>query len=378
MKIKKIAICILVAICLMVATPYNIYALNPSQITAVDYSQYITDIQIDGDNDIVTLTLPLDKATAFDRTGAEIPFTGEDYIVESYKDTGYTYTQFRFDDYNNGIYFERNYQILPKNYDDQFRLYPLGNNYIIADDLPSGTVISYTLKAFAQTTSDFYENGEEQYAYLYGTLFCTPYAIARSKLGAVLEYNAGSQEELFQDTSEDSANLETFTLSTTFNKTFDTEYLNPYLFFRINDMYNLYDYDQKNSYVSITVSNVQLSFSISSALREQQQSGKTNELLQYILDGTEEQNNSANDFNNSVNDINNKADNALNDLNSLNKPDVNNIANSVNPFDIVSENQMGDYTNIFSSMLSTDIVRNMLLLCITFSLVSLVLFGKKG
>lgn len=141
--------------------------------------------------------------------------------------------------------------------------------------------------------------------------------------------------------------------------------------------------------ISFTLRSFQVTMSISSLYRLQEQSGQTNELLEDVNRQLEEQGKTMNDILNGTPEQNESANNAagvlgdkgeqLGDLAGAihaDKPNLDSVNTNVG--DLVPSNGLNTLTSAISPIANNELVIKVLIMVATLILVSYVLFGKKG
>jgi len=102
------------------------------------------------------------------------------------------------------------------------------------------------------------------------------------------------------------------------------------------------------------------------------------EAINETLQSTEQENAAAADLADQIADNVLEGESIRAEINELFRPEPDDLGNQVDIDNIVSPEQMEEFTNIFSEILEAEIVRNMLIAGASIALISLVLFGKKG
>lgn len=102
------------------------------------------------------------------------------------------------------------------------------------------------------------------------------------------------------------------------------------------------------------------------------------EAINETLQSTDQENAAAADLADQIADNVLEGESIRAEINELFRPEPDDLGNQVDIDNIVSPEQMEEFTNIFSEILEVEIVRNMLIACASIALISLVLFGKKG
>ncbi len=340
MKIKIVAILSAVLVCTF--APLSIFA-SADEPQILHYSNFVIDKWTDENGvDYITLDLPLDYIK-------HRIYTVQDGVQSE------TYWE----------YFGNEYALYSKGVPFLFKdeIYILGDNYLDADIFPDDTIISYSYSIF--TDAESIQVPDNVY-------MCTSkaYAIARDKNYDALAWNVGTPWSVIKPNDE-------HTVKCTFGKPLGTKYIDPMI--SIYDFQYDADRDVLEQYhINIKINYVRLEFSVDSAIRQEEETGRRNELLEYIISGSTGQKEEADKLNSDVDSLISDADNVKEELNDMFKPDASIIADSIDTFDVVTEANIDEYTNIFEALLEAEIVRNMLLVCVSLSMISLVLFGKKG
>lgn len=102
------------------------------------------------------------------------------------------------------------------------------------------------------------------------------------------------------------------------------------------------------------------------------------EAINETLQSTDQENAAAADLADQIADNVLEGESIRAEINELFRPEPDDLGNQVDIDNIVSPEQMEEFTNIFTEILEVEIVRNMLIACASIALISLVLFGKKG
>lgn len=303
---------------------------------AVDYNDLITNIEVDGDKDIVTISVPADNFK-FDLycadTGSTTSFSGSSFSAHLDALSYYS------------IY-----------------VYAFGMESLDITNIPDG----------AQVTFDFSVSSNGFSSYSTPTWYTQIYYQKGGKYigqNSLRHDNAALFENLIFEMSMDKVDG---AQTATFNIV-------------CQDLYpwNPYDFE-------FTVNSLQLTFSISSLYRLQEQTGKTNEILSAVEKKLEENGQKLDDVINGTPEQNEQIDNAVDEMqgavdrleqageamNSIERPDMSDIDISIDSF--VPQTSLLAYTSPILTFWENDTLLAMVTIVCTLVLVSWVFFGKKG
>lgn len=212
-----------------------------NSVGILDYNDFVTDIQVDGNNDLVTITIPSSMAYWI--------LSGADGIESS---SG------KYASYGNGITANHSVTFMP-----------LGRNAFVLDDFPSGAKLTtsvHVTTAGDLSDSDFTVWDSFPAVYYYSDNLSLIDESAVLDTDEVWDYDNRTISKTFSFTLNDSSVASYFSMAARwFDLQFDTDAA-------------VYSCDD-------TV----ITFSISSAYAEAQQSNKTNKLLEAVEDKLEEQ-----------------------------------------------------------------------------------------
>lgn len=330
---------------------------TPVSAETLDYEDYVTNITVDGDNDLVTVVIPSSFATW---SITQVSSGSISSYVGATAWSGYG--------------------------EHHVRVYPLGNNKISLENIPDGSVI----------TTSIYVQGYD-YGIDYSRWQCNLFLYDAS--GTRLEVD----RQWFTDVSGvlNSFRMEsTVTLDKTSGaSSFD---FSTYIESAISDRYTISDVYKSDNWTYVLES-TEITFSISSAYREAQASGKTNKLLETIEDkleeqgktmeevleqqqqtndklddiisGSQEDQDAANDFKDQVTDQDQAIQDAEDVIDSAiridGEPVTNWLISLMYKLDI-------PYANTLGLFWEWTLLHDLLLMASIFALLSFVLFGKKG
>lgn len=341
-------------------------AMFPVSASAVtdgflDYNDYITSLYVDGDNDIVTFNLPMNywRVTVVDSSGKTVGFSSANRLDvflsadESYRATFYVLNS---------------------------------DSLLSIENIPSDSTFK-----FAWTVDSYNNVG-----------YLTPYV----NLG--LGYYNASRQWIYQQTVAYGNEVMSGDFSVEFSldvrSGFDVVAVDPFI------NYNSFA-PLKDDYFSFNLNSVSVTVSISSLYRLQEETGKTNELLQLVLeklnqieeesltwyeriwkaitDGfnavldaigniigiSEEDKQAAEDFKNDAIDKSEKLEGAVDAMGSVNKPPADQVQAGM---DSMLPSDGGNYVSqTMNVIVGIPLVTEQLSIVVIIMFASFVLFGKK-
>lgn len=301
----------------------------PASAAVLDYRDYIVDIVVEGDKDLVTLHIPASMATwdmCYTNGTIDLTWTGASAV------------------WHNG------------NVHD-VRFYPLGKgNEFAMSDFPDGTQVTFSIFLRSQTAINY--SATELY-------LVYPF---KSDIG-MLDVDVTGTSVVFDYT---------FTI--------DRSFADGNFFVRA-------DIDSVNSvyggHVEYSTGTTTVTFSISSAYRDYIENGKNQELMDEIKDQLAEQNKTLEEIlsgskedQDAADDFKDKTDSVLGDLGaagdaleSLDKPDVD--VQGLVPSQLLSGSYL-NYIAVLATSWNESTLTSMVTIMVGFLLISLLLHGKKG
>ena len=331
---------------------YNRYAVIRPQLladewTAVDYNDFIENLYVDGVNDIVTFDFP-------------------SYLCGSHIDDmrGVTYLPGQ----DNGImrlsasHFASGGVYLPGSY--------MTNTVLNLDNIPNGSI-------FTSSGSVALEVGD---AFAYGSDYLGGFVYFGLQYYDENFNLIGANNQVVKEFSLDIYGSEYYwEMSIACNAPDNAKYCVYYGRIEIDEY--LRDKEYTNLLFDFDMTSLQMS--ISSLYRQQEQTGKQNELLENIITGTPEQNEIAGNVTGNLNNSSDAMQGAADDLGALgdqlsavDKPDVDSFNVSVDG--LVPYQAMLAYTAPIQVLWENPTLLGMLMIIVTLVIVSWVFFGKKG
>lgn len=280
------------------ACVYNSDDGNMSNTVGVlDYSDFVSDIQVDGDNDLVTITIPSSMAYWI-LSGSE----GIETSTGKYAGYGYGITV-----------------------DHSVTFMPLGRNAFILDDFPSGAKL--TTSVHITTFGDLHDSDNmvwdsSPFVYYYNDHLSLIDESAVLDADEVWDYENNTISKMFSFTLLDASVASYFSMAA---RWFDLQF----------------DTDQAIYSCDDTV----ITFSISSAYAEAQQANKTNKLLQAVEDKLEEQGMTMEEVLDQQQQTNDKLDEIIDSTVAPEAPDGD---DTVNDYGDLEEGIMNDMSSNFS------------------------------
>lgn len=249
---------IIVVICVLVL--FVSFACLSVGAAELDYNDYVTDVQVDGDNDIVTVSFPVDGALIQLYDGSF------NFITEGYGSLS-------FDAVSNFAY--------------RIDIMPLWGNYLDLTNIPQDTSISMSLHTDSSGLGFFWADS------------------VTSQVMLAFPYDNSLRWVFFDEVRNDNFD---YTYSFNLDKSTGTGSYYPSVRF---------DYVFRNVYLdagqrSISVDSFTLHMSISSLYRLQQTSGKTNQILSEVEKQLADQGKTLDEVLESQKDTNNKLDDIIN------------------------------------------------------------------
>lgn len=321
---------------ILICTPLHTYA---AAVNVIDYNDYIVNHYTDGTTDRITIELPTSQVTHL----LVDPYDGDEYYIDG---PVAEIASNGFDDF----------------YDELFHdyIYLLGRNtYLDPSDIPDGTIFTVSITVTQLNAEGAVDHNELMPAKLY--------LIARDKTQKALASNHSSEDYIM--------NGESLDLQATFSKPDGTVYFDPRL--KI-DFPLLFSIDKRYETCYVEVNEIRMTFSIPHLLQQQIETGKTNKLLSLISSGSVDMNNSALEFGENADSWITQASNVLDGYNSISKPDASQLQSQSSISSIVSSSDVGYVSSILGGILNSDLLLSMMLISVSISLASLVLYGKKG
>lgn len=320
----------------LLCTPIHTYA---AAVNVIDYNDYIVNHYTDGTTDRITIELPTSQVThklvdPFDLD--EIYINGP---VAEIVSNG-------FDDFYDEFFYDYIYLLGRKTYMDP-------------SDIPAGTIFTVSLTVTQLNSEGSVDHNEVMPAKLY--------LISRDTSEKALASNQ-SPDDLIM-------NGESLDLVTTFTKPDGTVYLDPLVKIEFPLLFSV---DKRYETCYVEVNEIRMTFSIPHLIQQQIQTGKTNQLLSLISSGSVDMNNSASEFGNNADAWITQASNVLDGYNSIPKPDASQVQSQSSISSIVSSSDVGYVSTILGGILNSDLLISMMLITVSISLASLVLYGKKG
>ena len=323
----------------------------PASAAVLDYNDYVTNVKVDGDNDIVTVSFPLDSmriSLIEIGVGEVASVVGSSLSVVVSADTRYV-----------------------------VRCYPLGDS-ISLSNIPSDTVCSLSLSIDSRS-----------WGYIDVTNAYSSFGFAYyGKSGNFLDLIWGG---LNHDNEWDMTASEVL-----------TPVPDAFSFLPMGDFCDFSFWEGRT--VDIGVYYFTMTMTISSLYRLQQQSGKTNEILtevekqladqgktldevldaqkdtnnklDSIINGSSEQQNAADRFKDDIGSASDSLDAAGDALNQVPKPNIS--AGSLVPNDVLSGNDYLVYVASIQEFWKSDVLSAVTLILGSMILISYVLFGEKG
>lgn len=324
-KIHNLAIRIfpiVVSFCIIVS-----FLVYPAFAKVIDYNDYISNVSVNGDNDIVTVCLPAGHNNVW-------------YLKSLSGGTTYKTVQ--------GNSFD-SYAELPDIYKALY--YPIDPQDLI-DILyiPNGTMLnlSILIEADQWIGNNVSASFEIQYYDQTGT------NLIGSAIGSAASWDPNSGDKL--------------SVSIALNK------LDGACFIKIRVI--LSRCENTGSY-TVTAQDLYFTMSISSMLRLQQETGRTNKLLEQVLDSLNQNSGgAAQDFQDSIVNQDQQLDQMAGIMDSIDRPDAGSINVSID--DYVSPSDMQNVSSILSVLFQSDLLLSMLMILLTMSIAAYVLFGKRG
>lgn len=314
------------------------FLVFPASAVGVDYNDLITNITVDGDKDLVTISVPFDNvwiSCYFHDTGSEVNYPGNMFSQQLQGLSTYTFTITAF-----------------------------MSHALNVVDIPNGTLVTFDI---SQTISDVtpYNTPAWSSKVTYFDCDYDPVHIVTTDYGkeSILEELSF---EMTIDKAEDDLEMAKFALI-------------------CSDFLPWYD-----CFFDLFVESIHLTFSISSLYRLQQQTGKTNEILSAVEKKLEENGQKLDDIVNGTPEQNEQIDNAVDEMqgavdrleqageamNSIERPDMSDIDISIDSF--VSQTSLLAYTSPILVFWENETLLAMVTMVATLVLVSWVFFGKKG
>lgn len=315
--------------------------------TIIDYNDYVTNVEVDGDNDLVTVELPESM-----------------YGVQTIDWYG---TRFLKGQHSGALTVLKN----DSKVESAGLYYPgsaVTHTYLDMSNIPEDSVFNLSCKIYVAPPDDginsFDFSGEYWATIEYrdeNFEYCGNTSIERTR------YNIGSlwkELKLSPDLSvRKPARAKYATIYFRFNVDTIAEYTEKYQIY--------YEFDIP-----------QLKMSISSLYRLQEQTGKTNKLLESLIDGSPEQGATADKVTGELDSAGDAMQDASDELGSLgdqlsavDKPDVDSLNVSVDG--LVPYQAMLAYTAPIQALWENPTMLGMLMIVVTLVIVSWVFFGKK-
>lgn len=330
----------------------------PVSAEEVNYRDYETSVQVDGDNDLVTVTFPTEWIHGLvahtDGSGVK-HWDGPVLDWEAY-DTDFTQSS------------------------DVMRIYvaPFGTTLGAWETSYKGRYLS--LKNIP--TDSIFEIG-----FLFGGTTATnniKWVSSDERAYSVTDGYASMYFKSVKTLNVTGSSLDPYKseISTGSGEGFFPEYI-----FTIETA-NGQDFSSQHFYLEVEY--FRMKISISSLYRLQEQSGITNELLTEVNEQLAEQNKNLEDIINGTPEMNDKVDSAVDDmnnagnqledlgesLNAVEKPNTDNLDVGIDSF--LPETSFLAYTAPIRNLWENDTLVGMLIIVLTLVLVSWVFFGKKG
>lgn len=206
-----------------------VFSVGADTVDVIDYNDYVTDITVDGDNDIVTVTIPSSLSGVF-LFGADLS------LITSGQSISYNYSA--------GEVLYLNFQMLS---DKKFDL----------TNIPNGTVITYYYTISVGSTSSFSTTGVNVFTQYFNTD------------GEYISQQVTPVDEVWVNPRTSSVTISRATGSSCFSSYIAWDRLS----------------SSSAGTLKASLSQVTLTFSISSLYRLQQETGKTNKLLEDLISG---------------------------------------------------------------------------------------------
>lgn len=312
-------------------------AVPASAVELIDYNDYVTNVGVDGDNDVVVVQFPSEWAY----WGVWIPYPTSTWQVRGYG-SSITWTASNARD---------------------LVLYPVGDagsRLLDLSTIPNGSIFSFGI----QIASDYaHESGNWELQVYYLDADGNTLTSDVVSMGSFTGYY---EECSFTVAKPNGAKSMYFR--------FYVHSIEP-----LEEQYTL----------TMSIHDFQLQMSISALYRQQLLTGKTNELLEQvsdqleeqgktldeILSGSQEDQDAANDFKDQITD----QEEAIKDAEGVIDSAVNVDTTEVNNFFINLMLQLDiPYANTLALFWESTLLHNLLLMAAIFALLSFILFGKKG
>lgn len=316
-KLIRTLSCLVAVACVFLLT---IPAMAASDRTIIDYNNYVTNTAVDGANDLVTVQFP----TEWTYWGVWIPYPSNSWQVRGYGDT-ITWSA---------------------NSARDLVMYPIGDSgsrLLDVSTIPNGSTFSFGVQFSADVA---HEAGQWEIQVYY-----------LDKDGSMLSSEIVSMGSYTSDYADVSFAVD--------------KPNNAYgMYFRFY-IHNI----EPIEYTTLTMHIVhfQLEMSISSLYRLQEQTGKTNELLKDVLNGTPEQNESADNAAGQMGEQADKIDGLI-DQATPERPNL----DAFDRTEVVPNAGVSVLTSTLSPIINNELVVKIMLMVATLMLVGYVLFGKKG
>lgn len=297
----------------------------PAFAKVIDYNDYISNVSVDGDNDIITVCLPGDDMTKWEfksKNGSQLFNTFYGQITPTL-----------------GFPELKVYRLI---------YYPIDSRDLIdITQIPQDTVVNTSISieseydiqiSSAEISVQYYDDNE--------TLLAT---------------------NIFKNSSFNPTSGDPLTFSFNLSRPDGAKYI------RIR--YWLNDCNLIGS-VRFLAGDLYFTMSINSLLRLQQETGRTNKLLEQVLDSlNQDSGGAAQDFQDSIANQDQQLDQMVGIMDSIERPDAGSINVSID--DYVSQNDIAAFSPLLTSVFNCPLILEMLLMVLTFALVAYVLFGKR-
>lgn len=323
-KIHNLAIRIFpiaVSFCLIVS-----FLVYPAFAKVIDYNDYISNVSVNGDNDIVTVCLPADDMTKWEfksKDGKQLfnTFYGQNTPSLSFPEL-------------------KVYRII---------YYPIDfRDLIDITQIPQDTVVNTSISieseydiqiSSAEISVQYYDDN--------ATLLTT---------------------KIFKNSSFNPTTGDPLTFSFNLSRPDGAKYIRIRYWFNDCNLIGM---------VRFLAGDLYFTMSINSLLRLQQETGRTNKLLEQVLDSLNQNSDgAAQDFQDSIVNQDQQLDQMAGIMDSIDRPDAGSINVSID--DYVSPSDMQNVSSILSVLFQSDLFLSMLMILLTMSVAAYVLFGKRG
>lgn len=330
----------LVVIVSCVAVPARAATSTVNGYTVIDYNDYISDVKVDGDNDVVTVILPdnMYSMTRRDIFGSDYKEGISPWVLAVY---------YWIDEpISAGVF-------CPSG--------AVNKRYLDLSNIPDGSIFTTTNRVEIEPVAD---DPTGIFEIVYRSRIA--YYDADFKL---IENQTSPAEELLYVPAEWEYEMK---YEVAIKKPDGAKYCMTYFYFDVLSCpYN----DAYTSYIYYEFAKPKLQMSISSLYRLQEQTGKTNKLLEDVINGTPEQGEAVGGAVDGMHDAAGELEDIGDQLAGVDKPDADSIDVSLDS--LVPYNAMLAYTAPIQVLWENPTLLGMLSIVIALVIVSWVFFGKK-